>query len=80
MKDEFIASRTVLVDNSIISFIPQSSNGIHITPYYGEYQDDDMLYHVARFIKTDVNNENDVRPLLERKFNVPNNVSKLLEK
>lgn len=62
MGSDFIAERTVLVDNSVFSFVPQPDNGVFIRDYHGADDDHELerIQNVLRTLKDMV----DVRTLL----------------
>jgi carboxy-terminal domain RNA polymerase II polypeptide A small phosphatase len=72
MEHHFDPNRTILVDNNILSFIPQPSNGILIPAFYDD-PEDDHLSEVLKVVK-ELQTESDVKPALHAKFNL---VSKL---
>lgn len=68
--DEFLAERTLLVDNNIRSFYLQPSNGLLIKDFVGDINDN-ALADVSRFILEELQKERDIRPLLVAKYNIP---------
>ncbi len=58
--------RTILVDNSIVSFSTHPDNGVPITSFWGGPQDT-ALAELADFIAT-IKDERDVRPVLRERF------------
>lgn len=60
--------RTVLVDNNAFCFLPQLSNGIPISSFYDD-PTDNALSVLASFLEK-IENENDVRPTLNKSFNL----------
>eukprot|EP00511_Aplanochytrium_stocchinoi_P003337 CAMPEP_0204843176 /NCGR_PEP_ID=MMETSP1346-20131115/47823_1 /ASSEMBLY_ACC=CAM_ASM_000771 /TAXON_ID=215587 /ORGANISM="Aplanochytrium stocchinoi, Strain GSBS06" /LENGTH=196 /DNA_ID=CAMNT_0051982269 /DNA_START=654 /DNA_END=1244 /DNA_ORIENTATION=- len=63
-------NRTVLVDNNAFCFLPQLSNGIPISSFYDD-PTDNALHVLNTFLKR-LENENDVRPILNKSFNLQN--------
>lgn len=62
--------RTVLVDNNAFCFLPQLSNGIPISSFYDD-PTDNALHVLNTFLKR-LENERDVRPILNKSFNLQN--------
>lgn len=60
--------RTVLVDNNAFCFLPQLSNGIPISSFYDD-PSDNALSVLSTFLQR-LDNEKDVRPLLNKSFNL----------
>jgi len=62
--------RTVLVDNNAFCFLPQLSNGIPISSFY-DNSSDNALYVLDKFLRR-IDDESDVRPILNKSFNLQN--------
>ena len=60
--------RTVLVDNNAFCFLPQLSNGIPISSFYDD-PNDNALVVLSTFLQR-LDNEKDVRPMLNKSFNL----------
>lgn len=60
--------RTVLVDNNAFCFLPQLSNGIPISSFYDD-PNDNALYVLSTFLQR-LDTEKDVRPMLNKSFNL----------
>lgn len=60
--------RTVLVDNNAFCFLPQLSNGIPISSFYDD-PNDNALFVLSTFLQR-LDNEKDVRPMLNKSFNL----------
>lgn len=60
---DYLPHRTVLVDNNIVSFIPQPNNGVLVKNFYDDEYDNSLLNEVLpKLILLD--KESDVRPFL----------------
>jgi len=59
-------SRTVLVDNNNVCFLPQPENGVPIESFYDDEHDDELPRIAA--LLTRLAEEDDVRPTLAREF------------
>ena len=59
-------SRVVLVDNNPLSFIANPSNGILVSSFYDDPQDTSLLAVLS--LLEDLDQQEDVRPLLDQKF------------
>ena len=62
-------SDMVIVDNSIVSFCKQMTNGIHVPSYVGHHRDRE-LKGIMHYLRTLIQ-ETDVRPQIKSKFLLP---------
>jgi TFIIF-interacting CTD phosphatase-like protein len=76
MKHYYDPNRTILVDDSIHSFLPQPSNGIKIPNFFNE-PEDDHLSEVLKVVK-ELQTESDVRPALHAKFDLAGQVEQYM--
>jgi Dullard-like phosphatase family protein len=70
-------SRTLLVDNNIMSFVPQPHNGALVPDFYGDPADN-LLPQLASFLEL-VEKESDVRPILHATYGIENKLKSLIE-
>lgn len=62
-------SRTVIVDNSLLSFAYQIDNGIPIKSWY-EQKNDCELLNLIPFLEEIIQRDADVRPMIREKFRI----------
>jgi TFIIF-interacting CTD phosphatase-like protein len=58
--------RVVLVDNNPLSFLPNPSNGILVSPFYDDPKDDTL--EAVMELLHELDESDDVRPILDDKF------------
>ena len=61
---------SILIDNSIVSFMSQLDNGIPINTFVGDHSDT-QVYKVTNIL-SELQNADDVRPLLREKYCLSN--------
>ena len=61
-------SRIVILDNSVVSFALQMSNGIYIKPFNGATYDDELFK--IREVLIELAKEVDVRVFIEKRFEI----------
>ena len=71
-------SRTVLVDNNPVCFIPNPDNGIPVNSFYGQTEDSTLKILMGFLDK--LNEFSDVRPVLKQRFGISNQISSLRAK